>query len=162
MGVPAYEIRWYGAKGTVRAPRKFASDGEEVVFWALVQLIGREAFLYAVYWRDIPYTPGPENRSAEFVIPALDLVILVNSAFTHPNPDDDRLAEQLIGMLGYRVAWLWYEDIMPELGGDVMAALRKIPGLIGFGNAVMRKPSAAGRKRKFGQPPIEQAFVGFA
>ena len=138
----------------------FASRGEQEVYYELVRRIGREAFRYAVYFHDIPTTPGRDEKSAEFVIPALDMIILVNSEFTHPDPEQDRIAEQQLESLGYRVYWLWDYQILADMGGDVREALDRIPGLGFFGQTVTRvRRSVHGRK--FGQPPRVIGFKAF-
>lgn len=151
----------YGAEVGVNDPNvAFGSKGEQALYYALAQRIGRESFVFGARFGDIPTTPGREERSAEFVIPALDAVILVNSEFTHPDPAADQVAKNLIESLGYRVYFLWDYEILPEQGGSPEGALDKIPGLGFYGQADSKK-RADRTKRTYGQPPRIAVYRAF-
>ena len=83
-------VRELGPELSERDPaRGFGSIGEEIVYWELVRRIGRSSFRYQFSYGDIPYTPAREERSVDFLIPSLDLALMINAAFTHPNPTAD-------------------------------------------------------------------------
>jgi hypothetical protein len=146
----AWLTQMYGPRFVAQGP-KAMSRGEEVVYAEL----DRRGIDFVAHWRpfngDIPFTPGRESREVDAMIPALELCIFVNSAFTHPSAEADALTFHLMGMLGMRSVAVWDYEIVPELGGNVRKRLAEV--IPYFGVAVRRKDDASLKKKRFTQPP---------
>ena len=159
--VPVWFRNAWPADAFIPPQGQLASRGEEVVYQELARRIGPGSFIVNYHPGDDPYTPGREDRSAEFLIPALDAVILVNSLFTHPSQAEDNITAQVFLDLGLHTYFVWDYQVLPEMGGDVRAALDQVPGLLFFGEN-RSQPSQAGIKRRFGQPGRNISFRAFA
>ena len=102
----------------------FASRSEEVVFWELK----RRGVPFTYQWfpggdGDIVFTPDRENRSADFAIHVLKLIINPTSAFTHPSKEADQYNRWLFFLLGYEQVFIDEGELLEELGGNVSNAL---------------------------------------
>ena len=158
MAGPSYLVRQYGARGNVAPPAGgFFSEGEETVWHALVERIGRENFLYHVPFGDLPFTPGREEREVDFVVPVLSVLLFINSAFTHPDPNADALTAGLFRALGYHSEFLWDYEILPRMNGDVHERLDRVPGLAFFGQRALKR-SVGERHRVYAQPARDTTF----
>jgi hypothetical protein len=144
--------QFLGAQAVYVQPEELASEGEVVVYWELVRRLGVDGFRVAAGFGDIPFTPEQEARSVEFLIESAQLVILVNSPFTHPDIRDDVYFEHLLGLLGLRAVFLWYDEIIPP-GGNVARALdEKCPELRHLGNIYLKREIPWLSKRVFQHP----------
>ena len=156
----AWEVAYYGPVAAAVKGFPFASIEEEIVAVELT----RRAIPYVAQWRpyggDIPYTAAREERSGDFYLPALQIVLNPTSAFTHPDPAADALNRQLFLMLGVETYFIPDYEIVPEMGGDVRAALDKIPGLAFYGEGRPRR-SGYFHLRRFGQSPRDRTFKAF-
>lgn len=164
MSVQAWLLAAYGPEAYGDHPQAM-SRGEQVVYAELDRRIGRGS--YVAHWRpgDIPFTPGREAREVDVLIPALELCIFVNSAFTHPDPLADQYVAFLMRMYGLHSEFVWDYEILPEMGGDVRERLNRIDGLRFFGQAVDRDNRPSGFTKKFRQPPrilpFDEVSYGF-
>lgn len=149
-------LSMYGSPA-LRWPGGLQSRAERVVYEALVRLIGEESIIVNYRPGDIAQTPVRDDVSAEFLVPALDLAILVNDEFTHPDPEHDAETEMQFGLLGMRVEWIWAREVLPELGGNAYERLALIDGLRFFGER-RGIPWPGWRLRRYGQPPRDVSF----
>ena len=153
-------ISYYGAQQVLDPPlAKLGSSEEVLVYFELARRIGTENFIVDYRPGDIQFTPEREERSAEFLIPSLDLLILVNSTFTHPSLEEDRQATQLFEMLGFRVEFVWDYEIVPP--ADIRARFDRIPGLLFFGEN-RSQPGQGFHLNIFAQPRRDITFSNFA
>ena len=160
MITAAWEVAYYGTQPRSVKGFPFASIEEEIIGVELT----RRAIPYVAQWRpyggDIPFTPNREQRSGDFYLPALQIVLNPTSAFTHPDPAEDALNRQLFLMLGVETYFIPDYEIVPAMGGDVRVALDKIPGLAFYGENRPRKSGYRHFKR-FAQLPRERPGGGF-